>query len=559
MILIEERKSKKLPNLTSLFFKLPFFSKQVGEQICQLKNWNYDKKSGEYEIAITRLFFIVNLLIKLDDVRFVPFKEKQTILQTCKGTHFKYKPYSYQIDGIDYGLNHNGWLLLDDAGLGKTLQMIYLAEVLKKKENLKHCLVICGVNTLKFNWASEIEKLSNLDYKILGTRVRKNGTQYIGSVQDRLDDLQKPLKEFFAITNIETLQDKKFVEAFKKSKNKFDLIVLDEAHRVKNPSAKATKTLLKLSAPRVIALTGTLIMNNPENAYVALKWTHNLSCTYSAFNAMYNVYGGFGGVQVISHKNLDLLQEHIASCSLRRKKEDVLDLPPKTYQKEYVELLPEQRKLYNDVLKQITEELDNLSKRQKITIQEEMVMNMRLRQITAYPGILSSTVTQSAKLDRLEEIVEDVTSQGDKVLVFCSFKSTVPEIKQRLAQYNPLICTGDTPDFEINYNKKRFQENPDNKVMVCTWQKMGTGHTLTAANYVIFIDTPWTDADFQQSADRAYRIGQTKHTHIITLICKDTYDERVQEILDRKEMLSSYLIDKADNSLFQCSDFDEFD
>ena len=98
-------------------------------------------------------------------------------------------------------------------------------------------------------------------------------------------------------------------------------------------------------------------------------------------------------------------------------------------------MLPEQRKLYNDVLKQITEELDNLSKRQKITIQEEMVMNMRLRQITAYPGILSSTVTQSAKLDRLEEIVEDVTSQGDKVLVFCSFKSTVPEIKQRLAQY----------------------------------------------------------------------------------------------------------------------------
>lgn len=88
---------------------------------------------------------------------------------------------------------------------------------------------------------------------------------------------------------------------------------------------------------------------------------------------------------------------------------------------------------------------------------------------------------------------------------------------------------------------------------------MGTGHTLTAANYVIFIDTPWTDADFQQSADRAYRIGQKKHTHIITLICKDTYDERVQEILDRKEMLSSFLIDKQDKGLSQCSDFDSFD
>lgn len=302
----------------------------------------------------------------------------------------------------------------------------------------------------------------------MGERTKKSGKKYIGSVSDRLEDLKNPIKEFFVITNIETLQDKKFIDAFKKSKNKFDLVVLDEAHRVKNPSAKATATLLKLNAPRMVALTGTLIMNNPENAYVALKWTNNLNCAYSAFASMYNVYGGFGGVQVIGYKNLDLLQEHIASCSLRRKKEEVLDLPEKTYQKEYVELLPKQRELYNDVLKLITEELDLLTKRKKISIMEEMVMNMRLRQITAYPGILSSTVTQSAKLDRLEELIEDITSQGDKALVFCSFKSTVPEIERRLEQYNPLTCTGDTSDFDINENKKKFENNKDNKVMICT-------------------------------------------------------------------------------------------
>lgn len=559
MILIEERKSAKLPNLTSLFFKLPFVNKTVENQIEQLKSFNLNKKTGEYEIAITRLFFIVNLLVKFDDIKVVFYKEEPKELLTCKGTHFKYKPYKYQVEGIDYGLNHDGWLLLDDQGLGKTLQMIYLAEVLKKKNDLKHCLVICGVNTLKFNWASEIEKLSNLDYKILGERTRRNGTKYIGSVADRLDDLQKTIKEFFVITNIETLQAKDFEKAFKKSKNKFDMIVLDEAHRVKNPSAKATKTLLKIKAPRCIALTGTLIMNSPENAYVALKWTNNLNCTYTDFASMYNVYGGFGGVQVISYKNLDLLQEHIAACSLRRKKEEVLDLPPKTYQVDYVELLPKQKELYDDVAKGIAEELDLLSKRKKISIMEEMVLHMRLRQITAYPGILSTTVTQSAKLDRLEELVEDITAQGDKVLVFCSFKSTVPEIQRRLDKYKPLVCTGDTSDFEINDNKKQFENCKDNKVMICTWQKMGTGHTLTAANYVIFIDTPWTDADFQQSADRAYRIGQKKHTHIITLVCKDTYDERVLEILNRKEMLSSYVIDKTDKGLLQCTDFDSFD
>lgn len=393
----------------------------------------------------------------------------------------------------------------------------------------------------------------------MGSRKKRDGSIYIGSVKDRCDDLKNKIDEFFVITNIETLQDSKFVEAYKKSKNTFDLIILDEAHKVKNPSAKATKNLLKIKAKRMVALTGTLLMNSPDNAYVALKWTGNLNCTHSAFCSMYNVYGGFNGVQVIAHKNLDLLQEHLSNCSLRRRKDEVLDLPERTYQVEYIEMTPKQKALYDEVAAGIAEELDLLSKRKKLTIMEEMVLHMRLRQITAYPGILSTTCTESAKLDRLEDYIEEVVAQGDKALVFCTFKSTVPEIQKRLSKYNPLICTGDTPDFEINENKKKFEKNPDNKVMVCTWQKMGTGHTLTAANYVIFIDTPWTDADFQQAADRAYRIGQKKHTHIVTFICKNTYDERVKEILDRKEMLSSFVIDKKNNGLLQCSDFDSID
>ena len=96
----------------------------------------------------------------------------------------------------------------------------------------------------------------------------------------------------------------------------------------------------------------------------------------------------------------------------------------------------------------------------------------------------------------------------------------------------------------IDNSKNLFASNDNNKVLVCTWQKMGTGHTLTSANYAIFLDTPWTDADFQQASDRIYRIGQNKKVFIITLITKDTYDERVQEIIDNKECLSGYLVDK---------------
>ena len=182
---------------------------------------------------------------------------------------------------------------------------------------------------------------------------------------------------------------------------------------------------------------------------------------------------------------------------------------------------------------------------------EEITINMRLRQITAYPGQLSSTVTSSAKLDRLEELVDQIISQGDKVVIFSTFKETANKIDDLLKSYGSLLCTGSQTDEEINHNKDLFQNNKDNKVLVCTWQKMGTGHTLTAANYCIFVDTPWTDADFRQASDRIYRIGQNKHVFIITLIAKDTYDERVQEILDRKECLSSYLVDDKSSENLQ--------
>ena len=199
MIFIEEKKSVKLPTLTSLFFTLPWLNNQVEAQIEQLKIFHHNKKTGEYEIPITRLFFIVELLIKFDDINIKFYKSKKSTTITCKGTHFKYKPYSYQYDGIDYGLNHNSWLLLDDQGLGKTMQMIYLAETLKKKEGLKHCLIICGVNTLKYTWANEIEKFTDLPYKILGQKTRKNGTKYIGSVADRCKDIKDKIERIKAI------------------------------------------------------------------------------------------------------------------------------------------------------------------------------------------------------------------------------------------------------------------------------------------------------------------------------------------------------------------------
>lgn len=546
MIVVEEGKPIKLPTLTSLkFSSAGFYDKTVWDLLRQADGCYFDKKTNTFEFPPNALCFLVDVLCTVDDVKVVPYYEDDVPTRSCGEMVFKVKPYKHQLDAVNYGLNHTGWMLLDDQGLGKTGSMIYLAETLKRYENLEHCFIICGVNGLKFNWASEIEKFSDLSWHILGQRVNRRGNIVIGSVEDRLNDLRNPIDEFFVITNIETLQNKNFAQAFNSSKNHFDMIILDEAHRCKSPSALSVKTLLKVKAKRCIALTGTVIVNNPENAYVPLKWTGNTNSNYSQFNNMYNVYGGFGGVQVLGHKNLDLLKQLLASCSLRRLKSDVLDLPEKTYITDYVEMYDDQRKLYLDVQQGIADELNKLD--HKPSIMEEITINMRLRQITAYPGMLSTEVTNSAKIERTVQLVQDIVAQGDKVVIFSNFKETVYELERRLSNYGVVVCTGDHNEAQSVEARRKFQEDDNVKVFIGTWQKMGTGFTLHAASYAIFIDTPWTYASFEQACDRLHRIGQNKKVFIITLITKDTYDERVQEILQCKEDLSKFIVDNGDD------------
>ena len=278
MIVIEEGKPLKLPTLTSLKINAnSFYDKFVWDVLRQTEGCVFDKKTNIFELPANALSFLIDVLCTVDDVKVVPYYDNEGDIRTCDAMVFKVKPYRHQIEAINYGLNHNGWLLLDDQGLGKSIMMIYLAETLRNTEHLEHCLIVCGVNGLKFNWASEIEKSSELSWRILGQRTNRKGKLVVGSVEDRLNDLASPISEFFVITNIETLQNKNFVKAFNNSANRFDMIVLDEAHRCKSPSSLAVKTLLKIKAKRTVALTGTAIVNNPENAYVPLKWTGNTS------------------------------------------------------------------------------------------------------------------------------------------------------------------------------------------------------------------------------------------------------------------------------------------
>lgn len=473
-----------------------------------------------------------------------------------KDYKFKISPFKHQIEGVEYGLKYDRFLLGDEQGLGKTMQVINIACIKKQQRNYKHCLIICGVNGLKWNWKSEIEKHSNENAYILGTRYDKKGKEKIGSLNDRVEDLEELLNPssercfkfmddfhslsnaYFLITNIETLRNEKIIEKLKElcDKGIINMIALDEGHKCKDPTSIQGKALLKLTTETMISMTGTPLMNNPLDLYIHLRWLCYEKHAYYSFKQHYCVFGGFGGYQILGYKNLDQLKAQFEDIMLRRLKKDVLDLPDKIHTTEYVEMTAKQSKVYKEVFCDIQDNIDKVS-----SAVNPLAELIRLRQATGYTGILSSTILESAKFDRLDELLEEIVSNGNKAIVFSNWTAVTNPVYERLAKYNPAIITGETKDRVAEQDK--FMKDDSCKVIIGTIGAMGTGLTLTAANTVIFLDEPWNKAIKDQCEDRAHRIGTSENVNIITIICKDTIDERIHDIVEQKGKMADLLVD----------------
>lgn len=487
---------------------------------------------------------------------------------------FKTEPFKHQIDGVEYGLSHPKFLLADEQGLGKTKQMLDMSCILKKEKGVKHVLIIACVNGLKYNWQSEVSKHTDEKGYILGTRVSKRGNVSIGSNEDRLADIESIGKNkqiddcYFLITNIETLRYSKKIEVplktkkngvqrFKKQtifpivealqkqikEGNISVIIVDESHRLKDSSSQQARALLSLNCDYQIALTGTPIMNSPVDAYTPLHWLGLENHSFYAFQKHYCIMGGFGQHQVVGYKNLPELQEKIDKCMLRRLKSEVLDLPEKIYINEYVDMSKEQTKLYNEVLSNLVENIDKI----KLS-PNPLTQLIRLRQVTGNPNLLSSTAKINPKFDRMMELIEDVVKSGGKCVVFSNWTDVINPAFELLQKngYNPALYTGQNKDTR-EQQKDNFMKNDRCKVILGTIGAMGTGLTLTAANTCIFLDEPWNRALKDQCEDRIHRIGTKTSPNIITLLCKGTIDERINNLVYRKGKMSDVIIDKEED------------
>lgn len=477
--------------------------------------------------------------------------------QLPSGFVFTTKPYKHQMEGVIYGLEHESFLLGDDQGMGKTKELIDLAMCRKQTDGLKHCLIICGINGNKYNWADEVKIHSREDSWILGTRFTKRPPIKMieGSTKDKMEDLNNIPHQFFWITNIETLRGGSFKEKQGKrtvirfpiaekiqelcDKGIIGMIAFDEAHKAKNPDSQQGKALLSIDCkgPK-IPMSGTFVLNNPLDLYLPLRWSGFETHSFYAYKQHYCKMGGFGGKEIVGYKNLDELRSMVSKVMLRRVKGDVLDLPPKVHTIEWVDAYPEQKSLYKDVRDQVRDNID------KVKVHPDPLSEMlRLRQVTGYPGILSSTVTKSAKMDRMEELVEEEVSVGGKAIIFSNWSEMTNVIRHKLKKYNPAYITGEVGSVQRMEEKDRFQNDPNCKVMIGTIGALGTGFTLTAAQLVIFVDEPWNRGIKDQAEDRAHRIGTRGTVRIVTILTRDTVDEGVYNLVQKKGKMADLLVD----------------
>jgi SNF2 family DNA or RNA helicase len=538
MIHIFEDKTNKLSGNTSLFLSFSF-NQDIINTIKASGSAFYNKTTRLWEVPVTSLSYLLDSLVYFDDIKLNIIEEGVNKEQIKPVLEYKTKPFPYQLDGITYGLNHDKWLLLDSPGLGKSLQTIYLAEELSAQRGLKHCLIVCGVATLRANWEKEIKRHSNKDSIVIGKKTTSNGKVKWETIPKRAEQLRNKIDEFFIIINIETLRSGEVVEALKENVNEIDMIIFDEAHKAKGWSSQQGKNLLKLKNFKYkVACTGTILMNNPLDAYVPLKWIDVEKSNVTTFKNQYCEFGGFGGYEIIGFKNLNLLKNELEVCSLRRTK-DLLDLPPKNIINELVEISEEHRAFYDNVKAGVKSESDKV----ELNSANILALTTRLRQATSCPSVLTSTPIVSSKIERAIDLVDEIVGNGDKVVIMSTFKEPVNILKEALKKYNPVIGTGDLKDSDVSNNIDLFQNDEKYKVFIGTTSKVGTGITLTRARYMICIDSPWTAALQEQVEDRIHRIGSTEPVFIYRLIADNTIDVMVSKLLEKKKAISDFIVD----------------
>ena len=451
--------------------------------------------------------------------------------------HLRVEPYPYQREGIAYGLDKKRLIIGDEPGLGKTLQSIGIVDT----ANAYPCLVICP-SSLKINWQREFEKFTDKSALVLDNSVRttwpyllKMGMHHVAVVN------YESLRKYFVwdIRGGKSFRLKDVV--FCPQIRMFRSVIIDESHRVKDPSAQQTIFTKGITTGKewIILLSGTPVVNRPEDLVAQLSIMGRLQEFGGRTKFMADYCTDPKDKKAELAVPLSVLSNQLyANCMIRREKAKVLpQLPDKTRVDLYVDIsnAPEYGLVAADLaeyLRQYTECTD-WEIRRKMRM-EALVRFMTLRQLATL-----------GKVAQAVDFIRTFLDSGKKLIVFCSLHEVVDALCKAFPR--AVTVTGRDSAASKQAAVDSFQNNPDVQLIVCSIKAAGVGLTLTASSNVAFVELPWTFCDCQQCEDRAHRIGQKDNVTCYYLLGRGTIDQTIYSLIHKKKSIAAEIMNSDDD------------
>jgi SNF2 family DNA or RNA helicase len=437
-------------------------------------------------------------LVKLEDRLRLLLEPPLESLLAARALRFAFPPFGYQLDGVAFLYPRCEAVLADEMGLGKTMQAITAVRLLAHHGMLRRVLLVCP-KPLVANWRREFAMWApELPVSVMeGSTFRRQWRWRTGN-------------ELVTIANYELLVRDR--ASICDAGNHYDLVVLDEAQRVKNAGSSTNEAARSISRSRSWALTGTPIENGIAD--------------------LIGIFEFVAPGQVDATMKPRAIGRAVADHVLRRTKEQVLtDLPPKLFRDAELELSPEQAESYRLAEDEGVVRLRAM--KHELTIQHVFELVLRLKQICNFDPLTGA----SSKLDRLEADLEECAASGRKAIIFSQWVETLSELRSRLERFGPAEFHGKIPHGRREAVLEQFRNVDHCQVLLMTYGAGSVGLNLQFASYVFLFDRWWNPAVEDQAINRAHRIGAERPVTITRFLCVDTIEQRINQVLERKREL----------------------
>ncbi len=433
-------------------------------------------------------------IVRLEDRLYYVLQPPLESLVRTNSLTFPFEPFPYQYQGMAFLFPRYSAVLADEMGLGKTMQAISTIRMLLCAGEVSNVLLICP-KPLVTNWKREFALWApEVPIAIVEGDQAKRRWQW--------DSSHTPVR----IANYEVMmRDRDWLE----QGTHFDLVILDEAQRIKNPSSTTSEVVRSIPRTRSWALTGTPIENSPDD--------------------LVGIFEFLSPGSLKKGMPLRQMAEVTRDHMIRRTKDMVLtDMPPKLFRDAELDLAPEQRATYEMAENEGVLHLNELE--EQITIQHVFELVLRLKQICNFDPVTSA----SSKMERLEADLEEVAASGKKAIVFSQWVHTLEKIDQRLGRFHPLQYHGKIPSPKRDGILKEFKENKSRHVLLMSYGAGSVGLNLQFCEYVFLFDRWWNPAVEDQAINRAHRIGAAGPVTVTRMLSMETIETRINEILEEK-------------------------